>query len=90
MIISKLEVLSQNVGTGFDWELTFEIAVLINALNAKYNGSAGPFGILYNRKMGASGTFLNPNIELNVMPPQITTLKQAQDSIDKIIDKKKR
>jgi hypothetical protein len=63
-----------------------QLAILIGFLDAKYNGSAGPFNILYHDAHHA-GIALYPTIKVCQIPCECRVLDQAIDWIEGALQK---
>lgn len=64
---------ASRVASGVDWELIVQAALMLRCIDAKINGTTGPFDI------AERGVF--PDVECHTLVGEITTLDQAHSAI---------
>jgi len=64
-----LQAASSRVGSGVDWELIVQAALILRCIDAMINGTTGPFDIVERD--------VYPNVENHALVGEITTLDQA-------------
>lgn len=72
-----LAVHASRIESGIDWELIVQTAIMLHSVDAKLNGTSGPFGIV---EIG-----VKPDVLYRQLSGECRTLEDAQDKIQIIL-----